>query len=266
MYALCMFMNILPKNINKNIGIYIILLIIIKCMMFYWFYDYYVYVYTDLGISLVLALVAFIINSKNSTTTDEDLIDYVNNKYDDTVKYSNYKILKEEMHEKLIGNINDFLTNRYSDFLMIQEGWMNFDYDSLKDKLTNEMYNEYVMQLENLRLKNQKNVMSDFEFINSFIVNVIEQNNIIETTINLSVKFYDYIEENGKVIRGNNKKKVTMEYELKFISNKIKNNICSKCGNELDDIATEECPYCQNKIVKVPSKWVMSIKRVISQR
>ena len=57
------------------------------------------------------------------------------------------------------GNINskeEFKKERYNDYVSIQEGWMNFNYQLLRDKLTDELYNQYEMQLETLKTKNQK--------------------------------------------------------------------------------------------------------------
>ena len=143
---------------------------------------------------------------------------------------------------------------------------MNFDYDLLKDKLTNELYNQYSMQLEGLKLKNQQNIMSDFKYIKSDITNIINENNIIEVTTELSVSFYDYVQENGKVVRGNKNKKIIIQYEIKYASSKIVQDKCPACGADINNVSSGNCPYCKCKIIKVPSKWVMSKKRSLNQR
>ena len=82
----------------------------------------------------------------------------------------------------------------------------------------------------------------------------------------LIVKQIDYIEENGQCVRGSDKLKNVMTYELIFISNKddsIKK--CPNCGNELKDISSQICEYCHSRIVLTPTKWVLSKKKVRKQ-
>ena len=44
---------------------------------------------------------------------------------------------------------------------------MEFDYNKLKEILSDELYNPYEVDLEVLKTKNQKNIMKDFELFES---------------------------------------------------------------------------------------------------
>ena len=168
--------------------------------------------------------------------------------------------------EKILGsfNKNEFLNARFEDFKDIQIGWMNFDYDLLKTKLTDELYNQYIMQLDTLQVKNQKNVMSDFDYLESMITNIIEDKDKVTITLELLTRFYDYLEEDGKVVRGNNKHKNTMHYEITFVCNKESTSICPNCGAKLPK--SNICDYCHTVVSQVGKDFVMSKKEVKRQR
>lgn len=168
--------------------------------------------------------------------------------------------------KKNIPNFDDeeFLKERYDDFVDIQVAWMNFDYDSLRLKLTDELYNQYYMQLESLKAQNRINVMSDFSFYSSNIVDFKCEDDIATIKIMLDVYFYDYITENDKVVRGRKDKRVNMEYYLTFVS-KLKNKVdkCPHCGAPLSSASSQTCSYCNSVISSMSSDWVLSNKNVI---
>ena len=168
---------------------------------------------------------------------------------------------------KYIKDKDEFLKDRYNDYVAIQEAWMNFDYDTLKDKLTNELYNQYEMQLETLKAKNEKNVMKNFTNKGISISSVVEKNNTVTVNLSLHVTQIDYIEKDGECLRGNSGKLNNMHYNLTFISNldDIEKK-CPNCGNPLDDISTQTCKFCHSTISFTPKKWVMSKKQVRSQK
>ena len=99
--------------------------------------------------------------------------------------------------------MEDFLLKRYQDYLAIQFAWMEFKYDMLSEKTTNELYNQYQMQLETLKTKGQKNVMKDFLYVDGMITSVSKVNNQTTVTVEIVTKFYDYIinEKNQVIIR-----------------------------------------------------------------
>ncbi len=68
------------------------------------------------------------------------------------------KAITEEEFAKYIKDetMEQFILNRYQDYLAIQYAWMEFKYDMLSNKTTNELYNQYQMQLETLKTKGQK--------------------------------------------------------------------------------------------------------------
>ena len=175
--------------------------------------------------------------------------------------------IKQVDISKYIPDKVQFLNDRFEDYKAVQIAWMDFDYDTLNDKLTNELYNQYEMQLETLKAKKQKNVMSGFNNKGMDITNLIEENDLITVIVSLNVVQKDYIEENGKCVRGDQYRDNIMNYRLTFVSRLDKDDKkCPNCGNPLEDISSQTCPSCRSLITLTPKKWVMSKKQVISQR
>lgn len=161
----------------------------------------------------------------------------------------------------------EFLEQRYQDFVKLQIAWMNFDYETLRELLTDELYNQYEMQLETLKLKNEKNKMSDFELESAYIINSFRDQDNINVRINMSVNFYDYIEKDNEIVRGTNLKKIHMKYELIYTKS-LENNksICPNCGAKLKDNTSVKCEYCQTIISQTSNNWALKNKKVINQR
>ena len=190
---------------------------------------------------------------------------------DEIYKYLATKEITSEEANSVIPNFNmeEFKTKSYEIFIDVQKAWMYFEYDKLKEILSDELYNTYLMDLDALKVKNQRNVMADFENISIKLIGVKKENNQYIATILLNTKFYDYIEDkSGRVVRGNSHNKVNNIYILTFVKsvNEIKNNTCPKCGADVSGNVTGICDYCKTKITFNEYDWVMSEKKKISQR
>lgn len=234
------------------------------------------------GIAILIMPIISISNKitelKNKKLLDEELAKY-NKKFLEE-KWSNYNIVESKNNfvkydlniddkiKKYIPNYDEqaFLDERFKEFIYVQEAWMNFDYEALKKLVSNDLYNQYKMQLDVLKLNNQKNIMSDFIYEFSKITEIYEQNNIITVKIHLVTNFFDYIVNGEKIVRGRNDKKVNVRYELTYVCNKLSLGVCPSCHGQLLDYSTQNCPYCKNKIVNIPKKWILTNKKVIYQR
>lgn len=175
--------------------------------------------------------------------------------------------LTEEEIKKYIPDfdLEKFTRDRFKDYVDIQNAWMSFDYDGLREKVTDELYNQYKMQLDSLELSGKKNIMKDFELKDIYVVDVKNENDTLEIVINMIVSFYDYIECNGKVERGSDTKKIIVWYEMTFICNKDSIKRCPNCGAEITDDASQVCKYCRATISRTGNKWVLSKKENIRQ-
>lgn len=186
--------------------------------------------------------------------------------------FKGWEISEDEFNnylkDKETKTVADFLDKRYVDLVQIQEAWMDFDYDTLRSKTTDELYNQYSMQLDTLKIKGQKNIMKEFVYNDAMITKVTRENNNLTVTIELITNFYDYIvNANNTTIRGHKNDKVRMHYELTFVKSvkKSKDDTCPSCGAKLEDVSSQQCPYCKSTITKDSSSWILSKKEAKGQ-
>lgn len=143
-----------------------------------------------------------------------------------------------------------------------QNDWNNFNYSRLSKNLTNELYNQYEIQLETLKIKKQKNVIGESALKDKEITGIKEENNIIEITVEMIISLKDYIEENGIVVRENKNTIITHHNVFKFVTSKNSDDSeCPNCSAPITDIGSQRCDYCNSIISRVGNKWILSKKR-----
>lgn len=182
-----------------------------------------------------------------------------------------FKDITQEDLASIMPGVNLLTLKRqiFDNFVEIQNAWMNFDYNKLRELCTDELYNSYIAQLEILKLKSGKNIMSDFREIRTEIFSIRKVNGVLILDAFMKVEFYDYVINtvNNEVIRGNNSRKLTNNYILTYImdANYINENTtkCPNCTAPIAHITSGECEYCHSTIVKKSSKFVLS-KKVVS--
>ena len=143
-----------------------------------------------------------------------------------------------------------------------------FYYDELKKYTTNELFNLYKSELTALKVKKQKNIMSDFSLMNFNITNMEKGINDINIKVRMTVSCLDYVvDKDENVVRGTKSRKVIYNYEMTFTKGlDEKNNKCPNCNAPLDNVTTSTCPYCNSTVISSNHDWVLSKKQMISQR
>ena len=146
----------------------------------------------------------------------------------------------------------------YNKFLEIQYAWQEINYSLLRNLCTDELFNTYKADLEVLKLKNGKNIMSSFSRITDSIKE--EGNKVIYS---LEVEFYDFVIDttNNRIIRGNDYRKVHNKYEMIFVKEQKDYKYCPNCGAELKDLKDGKCSYCDSKITKYHDDYILSSKK-----
>ena len=176
----------------------------------------------------------------------------------------NNKELNKLTKKYLNKTINVVIKEITTKFIEIKKAYTNFDYKKLKKLCNDEMYNTYHSNLESLKTKKQKNIVSDIEIYDIKINDITQYNDSIEIKCNIFMLSYDYVinTDTNKVIEGTNKEKIDEEYELEFI---IKNNkIVSKCPhcNSKINKGTIKCENCKKTILDL-SKIVISKEKTL---
>ncbi len=177
-------------------------------------------------------------------------------------------VLTEEEIIKIDSTIDydKFINQLFEIYKNVQIGWMNFDYEKLREFLSDELYNQYKMQLDILKVKNQKNIMNDIKFKLGGIVSIDKKDTTETIVAFLQVSMYDYIvDHSGKVVRGNKCKRVNASYYITLERGYEVLSNCPQCGAEVLDRFSQKCKYCNSTIVKTGSDFVMTKKKIIGQ-
>ena len=156
-------------------------------------------------ISLIIIIVIFIIVSKVSDAKNNDW-----EKDKPLITNSKFNIDYNDITQKEIDEIDstikidEFKKKAFKIYKDIQEAWMNFDTDTIRKLTTDEMYNMYSSQLETLKLKHQKNIMKNIEYVDANITNITKEDGVISVVVYLRVKCLDYVinEKTKKTLTG----------------------------------------------------------------
>lgn len=147
----------------------------------------------------------------------------------------------------------------------VQMAWMEFNYDKMRELVTDELFNQYQNQLKQLELKGEKNIMSNFLYNGGHVVRRYQENGIDYVEVELITDFYDYIvNQDNEIVRGSNANKVSMVYDLLFVMDKNAIDTCPNCAAKLSDGMTK-CPYCKSTIQSTRSSLKLASKKVINQ-
>lgn len=215
-----------------------------------------------IAIFLIGGMVVFVIVFSKPSYTFSNNISSSNN-------YSYYKDISLEDLQKVLPNetLEDLKLKLYQRFKDIQDAWENFNYDALREMCTDELAESYISQLDTLKLKNGKNIMSDFNPIDIKITSAKLDNDLISVVVYANITFYDYVinEKTGEVIRGNKSRKVNNHYIMTFVVANESITKCPGCGAELKMNTSGVCEYCRMKIVKNASDFVLSKKTNINR-
>ena len=223
-----------------------------------------------------LPIISYMLKKPFKKSVDSVRIKYADNDNDyEWLNYSSMESVKAlQKVENLIPNFDkkEFLEFAFDVYKRVQEAWQNFDLESVREYLSDEMYNMYVTQLETLKVTGKQNIISD---INLRMIEIVDCNLSADTIVisaNLLVEQYDYIikTKNNRVVKGNKYKKLVMQYKLDFekARNPVNEVICPSCGGILKNIRSGgKCSFCDNDIIfNDPLDYVLTKKTLITQR
>lgn len=163
-----------------------------------------------------------------------------------------------------------FLNDQYNNYCRIQVDWMNFTMEDAKELISNELYTMWCSQLETLRLKGEQNIMGQFELESAYLTGASMQNGNLTVTTDYVIKTYDYIADfnTKQLIRGNNKQRMRIHYDMRFrlsLDHMNKIDKCPSCGNQITNNTSTVCPYCRTQLFVEPKNWVLTEKNCINQ-
>lgn len=222
---------------------------------------------------IFLIVIAVIVFSNNKPKGPKSGSSIDNNINISNNSNGNYQDIEQSKINEIDPNISiEGLKNKaFNIYKDIQEAWMNFDTDKIRKLTTDEIYNMYSSQLETLKLKNQKNIMKNIEYVDAKIIDITNVNGVIAINVYLRVKVLDYVinVKTNKTVRGRDNARLDIEYNLTFVKSETDNKkieTCPNCGAPVDIVSSATCPYCNSTLVKTASDYVMSKKTCIGQR
>ncbi len=136
----------------------------------------------------------------------------------------------------------ELIGSGFQHYIAVQEALTNFDYDELKNLLTDSLYQSYKKKLDLLKLKNMKYIMNDFSLISYKILSKKNDRNKVLLKLQLKMSFYNYvINAKNDIIGGTSDDKIEKEYVLTFISQNDE-DICPICNTVLN--SNSICKNC----------------------
>jgi len=149
----------------------------------------------------------------------------------------------------------------YDNFVSVQNAWMNFDYDSLKELCGDELFTSYKSDLEVLKAANNKNIMKKFKRHKCEILDVVEDKKTITIKCALFVSFKDYVvNAKGRVVKGSRFKIFNNLYKLEYVINKKVVDTCPSCGAKIEGSL---CNYCHTVLIDNNDKLVLVNKNLV---
>ena len=176
--------------------------------------------------------------------------------------YYNMKLLTQEEIEALDSTIDgkELMDQVFKMFVDEQMAWMNFDYEGLRKILSDELYNNYKMQLETMEVGMEKNIMDDIVFVDGGIISIKKTDLTEEVQVKLHVRMRDYIinTADGKPKHGDPNKVMDNNYIITLErSRRSEIQFCPNCGGELTSKASQKCKYCDAVLVKGSKEFVI---------
>lgn len=163
--------------------------------------------------------------------------------------------------------IKDIKKQLYDKFYKIQIAKTKFDYDTLRELCTDELYNMYKTQLQLMEMKAHKHIMDDFRLMDIRIYGVNEVNGLIYLDVYMKVNFVDYVEDvdDGYIAKNFRGNYVTNRYIMSFVrrADTTKEQKCPDCGAIIREHSTT-CEYCRGKIVTNSDDFILSKKTKIA--
>lgn len=221
--------------------------------LFYLIYLLFEHPILAIIVLIVVALILYLNNKKGKEIIEKAL----NSKLEllDIYKYDKDKQLEIEA---------------FNIYKQIQYAWMNFDEEMIRKCTTDEMYNMYLMQMDTLKVKNQKNLMYDIKYLDSKIKSSEVVNGQETIVIKMQICCYDFIidTKTNKIVRGSSTKLNNYTYELTFVKtvNEKSVDICPRCGAPVNGNNSGVCEYCHSTLISNNYTLCLSKKKIISQK
>ncbi|MDD6224238.1 MAG: TIM44-like domain-containing protein [bacterium] len=165
----------------------------------------------------------------------------------------------------------------YQTYERIISAIQNEDYYFLRDILSDEIYNHYLLNLKNAKDRNVKNIVREMKPSFQKLVSLVIKDNLEISKVWIKVSYIEYTIDlasssdqeqelvGEKVIAGSKDKKNEKEYMLTFVKERTEKEsvACPHCGYITHIISQNHCSRCGATVVNKKYHWVLVGKEEI---
>lgn len=173
--------------------------------------------------------------------------------------------------------IKEKISNLY---VQMQDAWQNKSFESMRPYMTDTLYSQFSMQLDELVRAGYTNYIDRIAVLDVSLSGwkTDAVNDSIVAKVNTRIIDYTVDDKTGKVIEGSQKIEKFMCYEWTLIRSKGQTTAaepdkektstfhCPSCGAPIEMNQSAKCPYCGSVISSTDFDWTISSIKGISQR
>ena len=173
-------------------------------------------------------------------------------------------ISKEEFGKLDADFLDDnFVLSLYQAFAKIQYDYMEMDMLSLKEEISDKLYDIYSDNLAKFKTEGKKHMITDLAPVQSKMIRIELNDNKEVVQLYLEVTCFDYILAllSSTVLAGSKTKSLQLGLELTFerdITKRTTIDRCPKCGNVLPKDIDTTCPFCGAMVLADDYGWVLT--------
>jgi len=172
---------------------------------------------------------------------------------------------------------DEFEERLFNQYVNILESTQYDNYTFLKDAVSDDIYNQILVAINDNQDKGEKNIISDIkkEFSRLVDFRVIGEVEVAKLWVKYSsIEYVKGIRKepdaNGNivasevVVRGDKDKTIDYQYVLTFVKNhtQTENVVCPSCGFQTHMLTSSRCLRCEGEIVPKTMHWVLISKVV----
>ena len=198
---------------------------------------------------------------KNSNNKEDVNIDI---RESDLIKDNNPFIGdKDDEIKKYFPDMDEYslINSLFNDFVDIHKSLMLFDYDSLKDKCSDELYSSYKSDLKVSNMRKEQFITNDYKLVSGNIDEIRKDKKYIVVKLFLHVSYRKCVinTTNNKTIYGDENEYIHDQYFLEFIISNNHGNIkCPSCGSIIKN-NEKKCSYCKTIINSNYGNFVLNV-------
>ena len=158
-----------------------------------------------------------------------------------------------------------FVKNIFLLYRNIQNDFMNFEYETLMDRLGIEMYEQFSKQMKHLEDTGRQSVHKNMEFQKAQVMSYTQGKDCDKAVVNLSLLEDKYMKKMEEPFRLTSAR---VRYESCYALTVLKHHRkkvfrkCAYCGEKLQGNPTV-CPHCNKMLLESSEHWILKDLKLV---